>query len=361
MGSTWQAPKYYSAISQHSVTFNDCRFKMFQVTLMRSLRFSQYCIAAAVLMLISLPLRAADDAKPLPELSISVLQFGTAHWELEHIQRQGLDAVAGFDLKIRAVANLSASRLAVSAGDVEGAVADLLWAQSRYQDGSPYRYVPFSSQIGDIVSADPSIETLEDLKGKRLGIAGGPDSKGWILLNEVATRQDIDLSKETEAVYAAPPLLSVSLERDQIDVLLTYWHFAARLKGTGKAHTVIAMTDLLDALSLSRDLPVLGYVFQDDWAAQNPDLLERFSQALGKAKVQLKQSPQHWDALRPLMRADSDATFNNLRDGFVAGMPAPLDDQRIADLQQLLIMTGTNPDQVMPDRLFYRSSMEQTL
>lgn len=328
---------------------------------MRFFRLSHFLMAALLLVIVSLPLQAGDSADPLPELEISVLQFGTAHWELEHIQRHGLDADAGFHLKIRPVANLSASRLAVSAGDVEGAVADLLWTQARYHDGNPYRYVPFSSQIGDIVSADPGIETLQDLKGKRLGIAGGPDSKGWILLNEVATRQGIDLSEEVEAVYAAPPLLSASLERDQIDVLLTYWHFAARLKGTGEAQTVIAMADLLDALSLSRDLPVLGYVFQDDWAAQNPDLLERFSHALGKAKVQLKQSPQHWDALRPLMRVESDTTFNNLRDGFVAGMPAPLDDQRIADLQQLLIMTGTNPEQVMPDRLFYRSSVEQSL
>ena len=328
---------------------------------MGGFRFSHHCLVAFVFVFICLPLQAADDTQPLPEISISVLQFGTAHWELEHIHRQGLDIAAGFQLKIRPVANLSASRLAVSAGDVEGAVADLLWAQARYQDGNPYRYVPFSSQIGDIVSADPGIETLEDLKGQRLGIAGGPDSKGWILLNEVASRQGIELASETEAVYAAPPLLSTSLERGQIDVLLTYWHFAARLKGTGEAQTVIAMADLLDALSLSRDLPVLGYVFQDDWAAHNPDLLKRFSLALDKAKYQLKQSPQHWDALRLLMRADSDATFNNLRDGFVAGMPAPLDDRRIADLQQLLIMTGTNPDQVMPDRLFYRSSVEQSL
>lgn len=297
--------------------------------------------------------RANDGA--LPVLRLSVLQFGTAHWELAHIQRHGLDAAAGFTLDVRLVANLAASRLAVSAGEVDGAVGDLLWVQARHAAKDPYVYLPFSSSIGDIlVPPDSDITSLADLAGKRIGVAGGPDSKGWILLREVARREGVALDDLAEVEYAAPPLLDEALRRDRLDALVTYWHFAARLKAAGEARTAFAMADLLEALSLDRDLPVLGYVFRASWAQAHPALLAAFAEALAEAKAQLGREASHWEALRPLMRVENDADFTALREGFIAGTPAPLDDARIADLQRLLVLTGTAPDEVMPGSLFYR-------
>ena len=88
------------------------------------------------------------QADELPILKLSVLQYGTAHWELDHIQRTGLDRQAGFALDVRLVANLPASRIAVSSGDVQGAVVDLTWTQASFAAGERFRYVPYSSQIG---------------------------------------------------------------------------------------------------------------------------------------------------------------------------------------------------------------------
>lgn len=312
------------------------------------------CLGLAILVLAT-PARAEPSSEGLPRLTISVLQFGTAHWELDHLQRAGLDRAEGFALEVRLVANLPASRLAVSSGDVEGAVADLLWAQARYEAGAPFLYLPFSSQIGDIlVPPASSVDQLSDLAGQRIGVAGGPDSKGWILLREVAQRQGIDLERDARVQYAAPPLLSQALIRDQVDVLITYWHFAARLRADGDARTAFAMADLLAALDFPPDLPVLGYVFRADWANANPDLLARFHRALTAAKAELADNPEYWQALRPLMQAEDDATFEQLRQGFVEGTPRPLTPERIDDLQRLLALTGTDSGRVMPAELFYR-------
>ena len=303
-----------------------------------------------LLMLVSvLPARAETASEALPALTISVLQFGTAHWELDHLQRAGLDRAEGFALDVRLVANLPASRLAVSSGDVEGAVADLLWAQARYEAGDPYVYLPFSSQIGDIlVPPGSSVREVGDLIGQRIGVAGGPDSKGWILLQKVAEREGIDLDRQASVQYAAPPLLSQALKRGQVDVLITYWHFAARLRAEGEARTAFRMADLLAALDFDRDLPVLGYVFRADWARDNADLLARFDRALTAA------SSEAWQAIRPLMRAEDDATFEQLRSGFVEGTPQALTRERIRNLQRLLALTGTDQERVMPPELFFR-------
>lgn len=271
------------------------------------------------------------------------------------MQRLGLDRQAGFVLEVRLVPHLPASRIALASGEVSGAVADLLWVQARFEQGEPYLFLPFSSQIGDIlVAPDSTIASLEDLRGKRIGVAGGPDSKGWILLRRVAAEHGLDLEREAEVQYAAPPLLSEALRRGRVDALVTYWHFAARLESAGEARRLLQMADLLDALSLERDLPVLGYVFHETWVRENRALLDRFASALAETKRSLAENDTHWDDLRPLMRVESEAEFEAFRREFLAGVPAPLDDHRIADLQRLLRLAGTDAQQVLPSRLFYR-------
>ncbi|MDL0431241.1 ABC transporter substrate-binding protein [Marinobacter sp. TBZ242] len=301
--------------------------------------------------------RASDEAAtPLPVLSVSVLQFGTAHWELDHILHRGLDQKNGYHLELKLVANLPASRLAVTSGSVNGAVADLLWAQSRFQAGTPYLYVPFSSRIGDIVVPEDSyIRSVADLAGKRIGVAGGPDSKGWILLQKVAEQQGGSLTESADVQFAAPPLLSQALKRDQVDVIVTYWHFAARLMGEGGWRSAFGMADLLTAMNLDPNLPVLGYVFPADWAEDHRSLVDDFAASLRQAKAELAQDESHWQRLRPLMGNPQDGIFQALKEGFIAGTPAPQTDQRIADLHRLLTLTGADSDNLMSAELFYRS------
>lgn len=305
----------------------------------------------ALLALSLLPVCA--QAQPLPVLTLSVLQFGTPHWELEHLKRQGLDRANGFELRVRLVADVPATRLALSSGSVDGAVSDLLWAQARYEAGTAYRYLPFSTQIGEVLVPDGSaIRTLADLRGKRIGVAGGPDGLGWLLLQQAAARQGIDLAKQASVQYAAPPLLSQALRRGQVDALLTFWHFSARLRGEGGVHAAFGLADLLQSLELGAQLPVLGYLFPERWAQANGELLQRFASALRQTKDQLASEPANWQALRPLMRADDDAVFSALRNSFVEGIPPPLDQPRIADLQRLLTLSGANPAKLMPAALF---------
>ena len=91
----------------------------------------------------------------------------------------------------------------------------------------------FGYKLQVYTQADSDIKEMKDLAGKRIGIAGGPDSKGWILLKKVAQRQGINLEESAQLQFAAPPLLSQALKRGQVDVIVTYWHFAARLRGEG--------------------------------------------------------------------------------------------------------------------------------
>ena len=320
--------------------------------LARAFRAARRCLPAVLAALVPL-LAHAQSEQALPVLTLSVLQFGTPHWELDHLKRHGLDKANGFELKVRLVADLPASRLALSSGSVDGAVSDLLWAQQRYEAGTAYRYVPFSSQIGEVlVGADSDIRTLADLRGKRIGVAGGPDGLGWLLLQKAAAAQGVELAREATVQYAAPPLLGQALRRGQLDALLTFWHFSARMRGEGGVRSAFRLADLARTVDLDPDLPILGYLFADAWAREHPDLLQGFARALRQTKRQLAAEPEQWQAIRPLMRSDSDAVFAALRDSFVEGIPQPLDKARIDALQRLLILSGAERTVVMPAALF---------
>jgi len=100
---------------------------------------------------------------------------------------------------------------------------------------------------------------------------------------------------------------------------------------------------------------VLGYVFPAKWATDHGSLIDGFAASLQEAKAELADSESPWQRLRPLMGNPEEGVFTALREGFVAGTPAPQTDQRIADLQRLMTLTGADPDRLMPANLFYRS------
>ena len=60
-----------------------------------------------------------------------------------------------------------------------------------------------------MVRPDAAIHNLGDLRDKKLGIAGGPVDKSWLMLRAYANQTlQLDLLEAVEPVYAAPPLLN---------------------------------------------------------------------------------------------------------------------------------------------------------
>ena len=85
-----------------------------------------------------------------------------------------------------------------------------------------------------MVPANSPIKTLGDLKGKKLGVAGGPLDKSWLLLVAYALRTaNLDLRTETTQEFGAPPLLAERAKQGEIDAVLNFWPFAARLEAAG--------------------------------------------------------------------------------------------------------------------------------
>jgi NitT/TauT family transport system substrate-binding protein len=277
----------------------------------------------------------AAGAQDLGAIKVGVLEFGTVNWELDVIKHHGLDRQRHFTLEVQGFGSGEATNVALQGEAVDAIVDDYFWVSRQRSDGQMLTFVPFSSTVGALmVPPDSDIASLADLKDKRLGVAGGPLDKGWLLLQALAAkRHGMDLAAEVEPVYGAPPLLNAKVQDGELDAVLNYWHFAARLDARG-FRQLVGIQEAIAELGAASVPPQLGFVFFQAFVDDNPELIAAFADASRAAK-ELLQGDAEWDRVRPLTKAEDDATFEALKRRFREGIIEHWGEQERADAAQV--------------------------
>lgn len=263
------------------------------------------------------------------KVRVGVLEFGTVNWELDVLKEHKLDAANNFELEVVPVASADAATVALLGGSVDIVVTDWIWVAQQRAAGQDYVLFPYSTAVGSML-ANPKadIKTLADLKDKKLGVAGGAKDKSWLLLRAYAQQQDkIDLAKEADIQYGAPPLLNEIMQKGELDAVLNFWNFTARLQDEGLT-TVITVPQVLEGLGIQKDLPMIGWVFSEKWNQDHGTAAKNFLTASYAAKKIMQDSDEEWIRIRPRMKADKDSVFIALRDAFRAGIPACFGEQQ---------------------------------
>ncbi len=259
---------------------------------------------------------ANSGAAEKTTIRIGVQAFGTVDWELSAIPN---DPAADFQLDIHTLANAEAGKIALQSGAVDMIVSDWLWVSRLRATGADFTFYPYSTASGALVIPESSaIHSLADLKGKRVGIAGGELDKNWLLLQALAQKQQLDLNTAAEKVFGAPPLISEQIKRNRIDAALTYWHFAARLEAQGYK-PLINGKGILQGLGITEAIPSVGYVFKESWANAHKQAVNNFFKASKQAKNKLCTEDAAWQKVLPLTKADDALTQNSLRRGYCDG------------------------------------------
>lgn len=253
---------------------------------------------------------------------IGVLKFGTVNWEVDTIKRNGFDRANGVVLDVVELAGNEATRVAIQAGEVDIIVSDWLFVARQRSEGSNLTFAPYSTSVGAVMApADSSLRSLSDLAGRKIGVAGGPLDKSWLMLRGMATSQfGFDLAAETEQVFGAPPLLSETLQQGELDAALNYWNQNAALEAKGYRRIVTAQ-EAARSLGASGDISAIGYVFDEDWANEHRAAALGFLKASRAAKDLLARSDDEWRRLRPLMNAEDDSVFAVLVKRYREGIP----------------------------------------
>ncbi len=308
--------------------------------------------------------RVAARADDVPVLRLGILKFGTVQWVGETIRLRGLDAAHGFRLEMSSLANNDAGRVALMAQSADIVVSDWFFVASQRNAGTALTCAPFTSASGGLmVAAGSPIAGIADLKGRRLGVAGGPLDKSWLLFQAAAhALASFDVASAVSLNFGAPPLLSAKLRQGELDAVLTFWNFCARVEADG-FRQVISVADCARALKLPEKLSLIGFVFREDWARAPGALVAGFLGATAEAEHILATDDSAWQPIRPLMEAPAEALFTRLRKRFVDGIDHPSYAEQTsaaARLFEIVLRTGgtraTGDMDRLPEGVFWRGT-----
>ncbi len=182
---------------------------------------------------------AASSALAADRIRIATQKTGTFAWELEILHAHGLDREADLAIETTELASTEAGKIALKGGSADLILSDWLWVARERALGDDLVFYPYSSTLGAVmVPANSPIKEIADLKGKKLGVAGGPLDKSWLLLQALARRSGIDLKTQAEIAYGAPPLLAEKALQGETDATLTFWNFCAELEAKGMRRAI---------------------------------------------------------------------------------------------------------------------------
>lgn len=288
---------------------------------------------------------------------VGVLRTGSVAWVLDVARHRGLLPPG---VEVVELAGTPATQVALQAGRVDVIAADWLWAARARATGADFAWVPFSAALGAlVVPAGSAVRGAADLPGLRIGVAGSPLDKSWLLLRLMARRaHGFDPQDAARPAFGAPPLLAEQLAQGRLDAVLTYWPFVARMEARGFA-APLAMAEVVSALGVSPGLPMVGWTFRAGWAAAQPAVLAGFLGAACAAAAALGEDPAEWARLAPLTGAADAAESARLRAHFRAGLPGPWDAAargEAARLHAMLAAIGgaalVGPATALPPGLF---------
>ncbi len=275
-------------------------------------------VAAALTLLAAVGVAHAGEQP----IRLGLLAFGTVQWEIATMRADGLDAAHGVRVEPVQTAGKDGAAVALLGGTVDAMVSDWLWVSRQRAMGRDLTFVPYSTMTGALlVPAGSPIRGIADLKGKRIGVAGGPLDKGWLLLRALAERQaGLDLARQARAVFGAPPLLAQQFQAGRLDAVLTFWQAALPLEAAG-ARRLIEVAAIPAQLGIDSRIPLVGWVFHRAWADAHADTVRAFLAAETETRHRLCSDPAAWRSLDPLTHATDEPTRQALRRGFCAGIP----------------------------------------
>ena len=270
------------------------------------------------------------------KLRIGTLQYGSVNWELDLIKSLELDKKNNIDVQIVRLASKNAAAVALQGNSVDLIVTDWFWVSRQRNEKRMFSFIPHSMAAGGLmVGSNSEINKLEDLKGKKIGIAGGQIDKSWLIFRAYYKKEfGVDLKNVSEQIFGAPPLLNKKIEQGSFDAILTYWPYQARLK-SNDFRKVENITEVIKKLGISSNVPVIGWVFREEWGEKNKNLLKKFVDSSNEAKRLMLNSDEVWSKVRPSMNIKDEETFNNMRQIYREGIPKKFGDLQIEGAGQL--------------------------
>jgi NitT/TauT family transport system substrate-binding protein len=146
------------------------------------------------------------------------------------------------------------------------------------------------------VRKDSPIRSLRDLKGRKLGVFGGPGSTTFVFLAVLAKKWNgIDLFKEAELVTAPAPALIELLGKKEIDAALLGTTESIQMYAQQRYRVLVDLSDEYKAHQGGRAPAHVTIATSEQFARTSPDIVRDYLKAYEATIVYIKAHPEVWD------------------------------------------------------------------
>lgn len=156
--------------------------------------------------------------------------------------------------------------------------------------------VVFSPTNFVLVPKDSPVKSLADLKGKRVGIFGGPGATTSIILFAIAKRwHGTDLQKEAQIITAPSPALVGLLDSRELGAALVGTTESLKLSLTGKYRILLDLSEEWEKKA-GRAPAHVSMATNDDFARAHPELLRNYLRAYADTVKYIRSNPSVWES-----------------------------------------------------------------
>lgn len=190
---------------------------------------------------------------------------------------------AGLDIKVLELGSLGDARRVFEKKQVDVMPCtniDFLEARNRGCPDAQIFYMLDFSDGGDVIIADPSIQSLEELKGKRIAVE--ENSITVFLLYRAFQKEGLEI-KDVQLVKMDQTLMESAYEDKRVDAIISFPPFSNRMK---KEHG-------MKVIFSSADIPneILDFLVADkDYIETHQEMLVKFIRAHERALLYAKSN-----------------------------------------------------------------------
>ncbi len=150
-----------------------------------------------------------------------------------------------------------------------------------------------------LVPKESPLKEIADLKGKKVGIFGGPGATTSAMLFIIAKRwHGVDLTREAQLVTAPSPALAGFLDKGELAAALLGTTESLKLFLTGRYRILADLSEEWERRA-GRAPAHVTMTTTEPFAKAHPDLLRDFLRAYREAVRYVREHPQVWEEYGP--------------------------------------------------------------
>lgn len=285
-----------------------------------------------------------ERAVAATDVRLSSVRGGSVSWIIETIKSEKIDEKHGLNLVVIEVATNAAAPVTLLTGTADVIVSDWTWALRQRAKGQDFKFAPYSSALGSVMlPADSQVTSLDQLAGKKIGVAGSGIDKSWTMLRAYSRQKfGKDIANFAEPVFGAAPLVTEEFRNGRLDAVLDFWTYAARLKGAG-FRQLLTMADVIAELGIAPTPALVGFIWSEKAVSDKKVPVDTLLAAMADANKVLATSDPAWERLRPLIKPASDAELEAIKVYYRSGIThawGAAETKAAEKLTNLLIQLG---------------------